>query len=132
MPYERKGIDLYESHNYTRLLITSNNPWVVPAWSGGRRWFVLEVDHEKEQNGPYFAAIDAEMEAGGLAAMLYDLLHSPVADTVNVRSVPVTPWLVEQRIASADPKRQWLRDVIDQGRITFECPTNMAARSGVP
>ena len=35
MPYERKGVDLYHAKNYTRLMITSNEPWVVPAGQAG-------------------------------------------------------------------------------------------------
>ncbi len=119
MDYERKGLDPVAGRNFTRLMIASNNPWVVPAWSGGRRWFVLEVGNKHEKDFPYFAAIDEEMENGGLEAMLYDLLHSPLPRAVNVRDVPVTPWLIEQRKHSADPKRQWLRDAIERG--AFVC-----------
>ena len=64
MDYERKGLDPVAGRNYTRLMIASNNPWVVPAWSGGRRWFVLEVGNKHEKDFPYFAAIDEEMEKG--------------------------------------------------------------------
>ena len=58
MDYERKGLDPVSGRNYTRLMIASNNPWVVPAWSGGRRWFVLEVGDKHEKDFSYFAAID--------------------------------------------------------------------------
>jgi Family of unknown function (DUF5906) len=115
MSYERKGLDPYEGKNYTRIMIASNEDWVVPASSGGRRWFVLEVGDEHEKDYAYFAAIDQEMEAGGLAAMLYDLQHSKLPAQVNVRSAPVTPWLIEQRLHSYDNKRRWWRGVLLEG-----------------
>ena len=117
MSYERKGLDPYEGQNYTRIMIASNEDWVVPASSGGRRWFVLEVGDEHEKDYAYFAAIDDEMENGGLAAMLYDLQHSKVTETVNVRSAPVTPWLVEQRLHSHENKRRWWRGVLLEGGL---------------
>lgn len=113
--YERKGLDGYEGNNYTRIIIASNEDWVVPASSGGRRWFVLEVGDEHEKDYAYFKAIDDEMSNGGLAAMLYDLLKSTLPQTVNVRSAPVTPWLVEQRLHSYDNKKRWWRGVVAEG-----------------
>ncbi len=153
MDYERKGLDPIPGLNYTRLLICSNNPWVVPAWSGGRRWCVYEVGDEHQRDYPYFAAIDAEMENGGLEAMLYDLLRSPLADTVNVRQVPITEELLEQRRMSQDNKQVWWSEVIEDGGfhiwgedypldedrlsvvprdVIFESAKDFFARSGKP
>jgi hypothetical protein len=115
MSYERKGLDPYEGRNYTRIMIASNEDWIVPASSGGRRWFALEVGDEREKDYAYFAAIDEEMANGGLAAMLYDLQRTDLPQTVNVRSAPVTPWLVEQRLHSYDNKRRWWRGVLLEG-----------------
>ena len=120
MSYERKGLDPYEGKNYTRIMIASNEDWVVPASSGGRRWFVLEVGDEHEKDYPYFAAIDAEMAAGGLAGMLYDLQRTKLPEQINVRSAPVTPWLVDQRLHSYDTKRRWWRDVLAQGGFRLD------------
>lgn len=115
MSYERKGLDPYDGKNYTRIMIASNEDWVVPASSGGRRWFVLEVGNEHQKDFAYFAAIDQEMANGGLPAMLHDLLNTPLPMQVNVRSAPITPWLVEQRLHSYDNKYRWLRSVIADG-----------------
>jgi hypothetical protein len=95
-------------------MIASNEDWVVPAGSGGRRWFVLEVGDERQKDYDYFAAIDNEMENGGLAAMLYDLQRIDVT-RVNVRNAPETEWLVEQRLHSYDNRKRWWRGVISDG-----------------
>jgi hypothetical protein len=128
MDYERKGLDPVGGRNYTRMMIASNNPWVVPAWSGGRRWFVLKVGDEHEKDYRYFAAIDAQMENGGLEAMLYDLQHSPLASTVQVRDVPVTPWLIEQRAQSRKTDQRWWHSVLSDGGFTIVDPQTKQRR----
>jgi Family of unknown function (DUF5906) len=120
LDYERKGLDSTAGRNYVRLMFASNEAWVIPASSGGRRWFVLEVGDEHEKDYGYFAAIDDEMANGGLAAMLYDLQHTRLADQVNVRAAPVTPWLVEQRVHSQDARKKWLRDVLALGAVIYK------------
>lgn len=111
---EAKGIDAVKARNYTRIYIATNHDWAVPADSGGRRFFVLETTNDHVQDIPYFKAIDAEMESGGLAAMLYDLQRHNYA-AVSLQHVPVTQWLVQQRLHSGDNKKRWLRDVIMGG-----------------
>lgn len=115
LAYERKGFDTYKAPNYTRLMISSNESWVVPAASGGRRWFVLEVGDEHAKDRPYFAKIDQEMKNGGLEAMLHDLQETPLPMTVDVGAAPQTPWLVEQRLHSYDNKMRWIRGVLQEG-----------------
>lgn len=119
MDYERKGIDPYHGRNYTRLMFASNEDWVVPAGSGGRRWFVLEVGDEHAKDYDYFAAIDEEMENGGLEAMLYDLLRLDFS-SVNLREAPVTPWLVEQCKHSIGREERWWHDVLVEGGFTYD------------
>lgn len=124
MSYERKGLDAYEGRNFTRVMIASNEDWVVPASSGGRRWFVVEVGNDHEKDYAYFAAIDEEMESGGLAAMLYDLQNTRLPELVNVRSAPVTPWLVQQRLHSYDNKKRWWRGVLQEGGFRLNATEN--------
>jgi hypothetical protein len=61
--------------NHTRLLITSNHDWVVPAALGERRFITLTVKNESHRNDRgYFGAILAELDAGGYGALLRYLL----------------------------------------------------------
>ena len=119
LDYERKGLDPVRGRNYTRLMFASNEDWVVPSASGGRRWFVIEVGDEHEKDNEYFKALDDEMNAGGLSAMLYDLQRHDFS-AVNVREVPVTEWLVDQRLHSYDTKKRWWRDVLVQGGFRID------------
>ena len=71
---EAKGIDPIRLDNYVRLLMTSNEEWVVPAGKDERRFAVLDVDPRCAQKHEYFAEMDREMANGGLAHLLGDLL----------------------------------------------------------
>jgi hypothetical protein len=113
LSYERKGFESHDGKNYTRLWITSNEPWAVPAWSGGRRWMALEVGNAHARDTAYFAAIEQQMRNGGLAAMLDELLNRKI--TADLRNAPETQGLIDQRIASADTKQMWLRELIADG-----------------
>ena len=71
---EAKGIDPIRLDNYVRLVMTSNEEWVVPAGKDERRFAVLDVDPRCAQHHEYFAEMDLEMANGGLAHLLADLL----------------------------------------------------------
>ena len=81
---EPKGIDAFRVKNYIRLLILGNNKWMVPATEDERRFFVLDVGDDRMQDEVYFAALDAQMHAGGLAGMYHDLLRWPWCSTACV------------------------------------------------
>jgi hypothetical protein len=117
VPYRTKFLSQRTGKNYTRLMFSSNEEWVVPAWSGGRRWFVLDVGDAHEQDHAYFAAIDEQMDAGGFEAFLHALLTRRI--TSNLRAAPQTEALLEQRIASFDRNTAWLYEVMCSGQIIW-------------
>ncbi len=98
---EPKGIDSFGVKNHVNLIVASNNDWVIPAAPDERRFFVLEVSDERKQDHEYFKTLQAEMENGGREAMLYDLLQMDLSG-VNLRDVPHTHGLWEQKLYSAD------------------------------
>lgn len=104
---ESKGIDPIRLKNYVRLIMTSNEDWVVPAGKDERRFCVLDVDARCAQNHDYFREMDEELDAGGRQALLYDLLHFDLSK-VNLRKIPKTEALLEQKLRSLDSIDTWL------------------------
>ena len=100
-PIEFKGKEAFWINNYVRLFVTGNPDWVVPAGFEERRFATLDVGDEHQQDYTYFAAIDAEMEAGGREALLYHLLFEVDCSKVNLRHIPHTTALLEQKLESA-------------------------------
>lgn len=98
---EPKGKDSFVVKNHVNLIVASNNDWVIPAGLDERRFFVVEVSDTHQQDHKYFKALHDEMNNGGREAMLYDLLHTDLSG-VNLRNIPQTAGLMEQKLLSAD------------------------------
>jgi hypothetical protein len=102
--------------NFLHLMMASNEAWVVPASLDSRRFFVLEVADTKAGDHEYFGAIWQQMENGGYAAMLHDMLRHDITG-FNVRRVPVTAGLQQQRKLSLPTTESWWREVLDRGYV---------------
>lgn len=115
---EPKGVDALEVPNYQHFWMNANPGWVVPASGDERRFFVLDISAARRLDFEYFAAIDEQMEAGGLAAMMYDLTHMRLVDWIELRDAPRTPWLADQQAHSMPSEAKWLQSVLDDGGFT--------------
>jgi hypothetical protein len=112
---ERKGVDPISARNYTRLLVTTNAHWSVPAGIDERRFFVLEVKNPNAKKRSYFDPIFEQMGAGGTEAMLFDLLNRKIQS--NLRNPPETTALQDERMHSLDGAHRWICEVAKGGAI---------------
>ncbi|MCW5694549.1 MAG: hypothetical protein KIT48_19490 [Pseudolabrys sp.] len=103
---ESKGVDPIRIRNFVRLMMTSNEDWVVPAGMDERRFCVLDVHPRCAQNHDYFREMDEQLAAGGRARLLRDLLAFDLSK-VNLRQIPRTEALLEQKVRSLDPLDGW-------------------------
>lgn len=99
--------------NMTHILMASNSDWVVPASGDERRFCVMDVLDKHIQDTEYFGALNQQMDAGGLAAMLHDLLKYDITN-FNVRSVPQTTALADQKRLSMDSLHRWWATVLER------------------
>ena len=72
---EKKGQDPFEVKNYSRVFISSNEEWVVPATSDDRRYFFLNVSDKWSKNFEYWSEIYNEIDNGGVEAYLHYLMN---------------------------------------------------------
>lgn len=114
---ELKGIDSVKLPNYVRVVMTSNEAWVVPAGREERRFAVLNVDPRCVGNYGYFKEMIAELDNGGREALLYDLLHFDL-DSVALRTIPKTRALLDQKERSLDSIKSWWLGRLNSGCIT--------------
>ncbi len=103
---EGKGKDIERYPNRLHILMATNNDWVVPAGGKERRFFVLDIDDSKIGDKSYFDSLVEEMNGDGRSALLYDLLRMDLSN-FDVRKVPNTEALTEQKIHSLDPVTQY-------------------------
>jgi Family of unknown function (DUF5906) len=122
---EPKHVNAFMVRNLTRLIIASNESWVVPAGLSARRWCVLDVDPASANDRGYFGAIDAEMRSGGLEALMH-LLSKFDLSTVDVYSTPKTTALLEQKEESAAPHVRWWLQFLQEGEIKCTGPSGIS------
>lgn len=120
---EFKGKEAISVRNYVRLFVSGNPDWVVPAALRERRFAVLEAGEEHIQDHDYFAAITAEMNSGGSEALLHHLLGFDLS-TVNLRQIPHTAALLEQKIRSLTSSEAWWLDTLRSGRLPWGAGAN--------
>jgi hypothetical protein len=102
--------------NMTHILMASNSDWVVPATTDERRFCVMDVSDSHLGDRPYFNKLNAQMESGGLAAMLHDLLKYDLS-AFDVRTVPQTAALTDQKRHSLDSLHRWWLSVLQRGFV---------------
>lgn len=112
---ERKGIDSKGVPNHVHLIMASNADWVAPASTDERRFMVLDVSSSRAQDHAFFEALEAEWQAGGREAFMHHLLHLNL-DGFNVRKVPATVALLEQKLLSLPPIHRWLLSLLRSGQ----------------
>jgi hypothetical protein len=120
-PIELKGFEVFWVPNFVRVFISGNAEWLVPAGKGARRTAVLDVADTRKEDIPYFAAIATELQAGGYKRLLHELLTFDLS-SVDLRHVPKTEALLDQKIASLAPEDGWWLDILKSGRLPHDVP----------
>lgn len=127
---EAKGVDAEASPNFVHLILASNEEWVVPAGPFERRFFVLDVGDGHQQDVDYFRKIDRHLRNGGYQALLHYLLTYDLS-RYEVRTVPATSALQDQKILSLSPLEEWWLERLSQGRIANEVWPKTIMRTAV-
>jgi hypothetical protein len=120
---ERKTIDRIQVPNRLSIVTATNEDWGVPIEIGDRRWAAFKCDERYSyknctaaEREAYFDPLYAEMENGGLAAMLYDLLRRPV--TANaIRRVPNTDEKARLKALNFNSFDKFFWDVLQAGEL---------------
>jgi hypothetical protein len=116
---EGKYINAVPMANRLHIMMATNDDWAVDASLEARRYVVLDVNESRINDFAYFKAIQDELDHGGLEAMLYDPSHLPLVrfDAFNVRRVPKTSGLDEQKKQSFTVPDQWLQEILARGYV---------------
>jgi hypothetical protein len=110
-PIELKGFEVFFVPNQVRVFINGNPDWLVPAGMDERRFACLDVASLHKEDIPYFREIAEELAGGGYERLLWELLHFDLS-TVDLRHIPKTDALLDQKIASLSPEDGWWLDIL--------------------
>ncbi len=116
LPIEFKGRDVEKVQSCVRLLVTSEQPWIVPASRGERRFAVLEVGAARKGDHAYFETMMGELADGGREGLLHDLMNFDLAD-VELREIPKTAALLDQKLAGLDAHVAFWMDCLERGTV---------------
>lgn len=113
---EAKHVNAIQMRNFLHIMMASNEEWVVPASLDARRFLVLEVSDKRRNDHKYFGEIQDQMDTGGYAAMLHDLLNYDLNE-FNVRDVPRTEGLQKQQKLSLPTHMNWWKECLVRGFV---------------
>ena len=120
---EQKGNDVVPCPNRLHVLMAANAEWVIPASHDERRFAVFDVSDRYAKNGAaenerkaYFDALHHELQDGGAAAMLYDLLNWQLGSW-HPRQVYETDGLRRQKEQSMPFIEQWFDELLQDGKL---------------
>ena len=116
IPIEAKGVDVEAYPNYVHLIMAANDPHVVRASGDERRYFVVNMSDEYKQNADYFGKMKKQLDEGGLEALLFHLQDIDLSD-FQVRNVPQTDALAEQKLLSLSTEEEWWYRKLQDGHL---------------
>uniref|UniRef100_A0A6M3KI06 NrS-1 polymerase-like helicase domain-containing protein n=2 Tax=viral metagenome TaxID=1070528 RepID=A0A6M3KI06_9ZZZZ len=119
LPIEGKGKDVIMLQNHINLAMASNNEWVVPSGLIERRFMVIDVLNDRQQDHDYFGAIDSQLRHGGYEAMLYNLLQYDITQ-VDVSKVVKTSAGFDQKVESMTPVQKFWFERLRSGMLQNE------------
>lgn len=124
LAFEGKGRDPVQSLNYLHVIMASNEQWVIPAGLDERRFLVSDANTSWQKKGDKWNALHAQLQANddsGYKRFLFDLLKWPLPDGWKPRdNIPQTEALIDQKIRSLTPLRQFLFNVLTDGLPPWE------------
>jgi hypothetical protein len=119
---EPKGCGVYRADNFLNISVLSNAKHFLPISGTARRFFIPTVSPDHKGDHPYFAAIQDQLDNGGYEALLHHLIHEVELADFNVRSVPQTEGLMEQRDQSLLPLDAWWCELLESGTLEGSDP----------
>lgn len=120
---EPKGLNLFQMPNSLKVLLASNQDWVIPAVDDERRYAAFTVNPSKKQDKEYFGEIHRQLyQQDGISGMLHDLRRMDLDGWQPHHDIPQTSALAGQKMESAPAELKWLAGILNDGILPFQHP----------
>ena len=113
---EPKGLNAFPMANRLKIVMASNEDWVVPASADERRFMALDVSDHRRGDQAYFNRLAAAIDGDECRAFLHDMLALDLTGW-NHRQAPHTKALDDQKLQSADSVTKFWLDCLEHGEI---------------
>lgn len=117
---EQKNVDIISVRNCKRLVLSSNENWIVPRDIDDRRFLICDVDPKYKEDKEFFKQIVNQMDNGGLEALMYDLINEPINGWHPRNDMPGSPGAFDLKIKNMESSHRWLYDCLLKERYTVE------------
>lgn len=114
---EQKHQPMRHVRNFTKILMASNEDFVVPAGEDERRFVVLECASPFQGDGDFWEALNKQLRNGGNQAFFYDMLHRDLGDFEPEKDRIMTDALREQKLLTLGELGQWWIEVLQSGEL---------------
>jgi hypothetical protein len=108
---EPKNVNAYPAKNRLKIIMATNEAHAIPAGTDERRYFITHVSDRVKQNHKYFAELNEWWQDGGDRAF-FTLLKRIALSEFNIRKVPETAALGQQKIESLKGIDAWLYELL--------------------
>jgi hypothetical protein len=119
---EPKNINGFQWPNRLGIYMSGNDKWIVPASHDERRYAVNAISEKWKKNPAYFGPLFEEVNGGGAAAMLHDLLEFDLDGWHPRDHVPQTKALLDQKMLGLTGLEQWYVHLLNVGELPNETP----------
>lgn len=113
---EPKGRSMREVNSFHRIIMASNDRYILRASLYDRRWMVFRVQPNSVNNLGYFREIENQMKSGGYEALMYLLVNRKYEDD-TVKTTIKTAALNYQKEQNLSPVLRWWRGCLITGSI---------------
>jgi hypothetical protein len=126
IPIERKGVDVDERKNYLKIMMATNDDWVVPATEDERRYGVFLVSDAKRGDHAYFNKLAKTCKDPAVQATFINEMLERDISGFHTGMIPESIGLQEQRGQSLLPEARWLKDCLYRGSWSDVIPGSVA------
>lgn len=116
---EGKYMSASAAKNRLKIMMATNDEHAIFAGSDERRFFVTHVSDKKKQDHAHFRDLTSWWNAGGNRAFLALLQRLNLTD-FNIRKVPQTRALADQKLQSLSGLDAWLYELLQLGEVGWE------------
>ena len=121
LAFEGKGKDIETGKNVIHVVMATNEDFFVPMGLDGERRFLLQRVNTKRQGDlNWFNKLYRQLNKGGYAALLWDLLNRDIGDWTPRGDIPTTTAAMEQKIRNMHPVPAWWFGILREGELPFE------------
>jgi hypothetical protein len=121
---ELKGKDIINIQNFKRLLLSSNEDWIVPRDIDDRRFFVIDCSIRFKEDHQFFMELHAQMDSEGIEALMYDLMHEDIRDW-HPRKMPIIADGFDLKIRGMISPHQWLYYALRDSKLIIDDHNDM-------